>query len=57
MELESSNKVEEYETLDTCLGSRIGEHIGKESLQNLDVLAMRTDFKFGESESAGPAVG
>lgn len=53
--MESQNNVNEYETLDICLGIQTGVQIRREWLQNLDVLAMSTDLMSGEAESAGRA--
>lgn len=41
----------------TCLGTQIGVQFRKESLRKLDVLAMSTDFRSGEAEHVGRAVG
>lgn len=54
--MNTQNSVNEYDTLDTCLRIQTEAQIRKELLRNLDVLAMSTDFRSGEAESAGRAV-
>ena len=43
--------------LSTCLRIQTGEKNVEEPLRNIDLLAMSTDFRSGEVESAGRAVG
>ena len=57
MGIGSHDDVNEYGTFDVRFRNVIGGTDQKESLRNEDVLAMSTDFRWGEAESAERAVG